>query len=75
MFYDVKKMQEVGFYRFDLGLPGNLVNVPDEDYYDKGIRRWGGSNAFEVYENGGATAMCAGVSVSAAAPLPKRLIW
>jgi len=51
-----KKMQEVGFYRFDLGLPGNLVNVPDEDYYDQGTSRWGGSNAFEVYENGGASA-------------------
>jgi len=51
-----KKMQEVGFYRFDIGLPGNLVNVPDEDYYDKGISRWGGANAFEVYENGGASA-------------------
>ncbi|MHC4362105.1 MAG: MGH1-like glycoside hydrolase domain-containing protein, partial [Planctomycetota bacterium] len=51
-----KKMQEVGFYRFDLGLPGNLINVPDEDYYDQGTSRWGGRNAFQVYENGGASA-------------------
>ena len=52
----LKKMKEVGFDRFDLGLPGNLVNVPNEDYYEKGKSRWGGSNAFEVYENGGASA-------------------
>ncbi|MHC4259073.1 MAG: MGH1-like glycoside hydrolase domain-containing protein, partial [Planctomycetota bacterium] len=51
-----KKMQEVGFYRFDLGLPGNLVNVPDADYFDQGTSRWGGANAFQVYENGGASA-------------------
>lgn len=51
-----KKMQEVGFNRFDLGLPGNLINVPDPEYYDRGLSRWGGANAFEVYENGGASA-------------------
>jgi len=52
----LKKMREVGFYRFDLGLPGNLVNVPAEDYYDQGTPRWGGENAFQIYENGGASA-------------------
>ncbi len=51
-----KKMQEVGFDRFDLGLPGNLVNIPDADYFDQGTSRWGGRNAFQVYENGGASA-------------------
>ncbi|MHC4212623.1 MAG: MGH1-like glycoside hydrolase domain-containing protein [Planctomycetota bacterium] len=51
-----KKMQEVGFNRLDLGLPGNLVNVPDADYFDQGTSRWGGRNAFQVYENGGASA-------------------
>ena len=50
-----KKIQEVDFNRFDLGLPGNLVNVPAADYYEKNAR-WGGSNAFGVYENGGASA-------------------
>ncbi len=51
----LEKMREVHFERFDLGLPGNLVNVPAEDYYEKNTR-WGGSNAFQVYENGGASA-------------------
>jgi len=50
------KMRQAGFDRFDLGLPGNLVNVPDEDYYERGKRRWGGGNAFGVYENGGTSA-------------------
>lgn len=50
-----RKMHEVGFHRFDLGLPGNLVSVPQEDYYEH-ARRWGGANAFQVYENGGASA-------------------
>ena len=50
-----EKMRQVGFHRFDLGLPGNLVNVPAEDYYVKAGSRWGGSNAFQVYENGGAS--------------------
>ncbi len=51
----LKKMKEVGFNRFDLGLPGNLVNIPAEDYYEESPR-WGGSNAFQKYENGGASA-------------------
>ncbi len=49
------KLDEVGYDRFDLGLPGNLINVPKEDYYEEKTR-WGGSNAFENYENGGASA-------------------
>ena len=51
-----QKMQEENFDRFDIGLPGNLINVPKEDYYEKDLPRWGGANAFGVYENGGASA-------------------
>jgi len=55
-----KKMKEVGFDRFDLGLPGNLINVPDspeekDEYFHMGFARFGGANAFQVYENGGAS--------------------
>jgi len=67
-----KKMQEVGFHRFDLGLPGNLVNIADEDYYDRGKRRWGGANAFEVYENGGASASHAYYTLAALYKLGRR---
>lgn len=49
------KMKEVGFNRFDLGLPGNLIVVPQEDYHGKNTR-WGAQGNFQVYENGGASA-------------------
>ncbi|HEV2494057.1 MAG TPA: hypothetical protein VG204_13410 [Terriglobia bacterium] len=55
------KMKEVGYDRFDLGLPGNLIPIRKEDYNAVGIE-WGGperddgSDAFQNYENGGATA-------------------
>jgi hypothetical protein len=56
----LQKMKEVGFNRFDLGLPGNLVPIRKEDYTD-GRKRYGGStqedgsDGFQIYENGGAT--------------------
>jgi hypothetical protein len=54
------KMQEVGYNNFTLGIPGNLIPIRREDYtiYDS---RWGygekqdGSDAFQRYENGGAS--------------------
>ncbi len=55
------KMSEVGYTDFSLGLPGNLVPVKRVDYVHKDIR-WGGgmkedgSDGFQIYENGGATA-------------------
>ena len=55
-----KKMQETGFTNFTLGLPGNLVSVRHEDYTHHDPR-WGGgvkedgSDAFQRYENGGAS--------------------
>ena len=54
------KMEEVGFTDFTLGVPGNLVSVRREDYTHP-IPRWGGgekedgSDAFQRYENGGAS--------------------
>jgi hypothetical protein len=54
------KMEEVGFNDFTLGLPGNLVSVWRKDYTHPDPR-WGGgdkedgSDAFERYENGGAS--------------------
>jgi len=55
------EMKEVGYNRFDMGLPGNLIAVRKEDYNSVGIE-WGGpvkedgSDAFQNYENGGASA-------------------
>lgn len=55
------KMKQVGFTRFDLGLPGNLLPVRKEDYVEASHRFGGpsladGSDGFQIYENGGATA-------------------
>jgi hypothetical protein len=55
------KMKEVGYHRFEFGLPGNLIPVRSDDYITKN-RRWGGSlkadgsDGFQIYENGGASA-------------------
>ena len=54
------KMKEVGYTRFDLGLPGNLISVAKKDYVDHNPRFGGGNNednsdGFQRYENGGAT--------------------
>jgi len=54
------KMNEVGYTDFSLGLPGNLISVRKEDYTHPDPR-WGGgqledgSDAFQRYENGGAS--------------------
>lgn len=55
------KMDSVGYRNFALGLPGNLVPVRRADYVDNdprfgGSKREDGSDSFQVYENGGATA-------------------
>ena len=53
------KIKEVGYTRFDLGLPGNLVPVAKNDYAPKApgsSQREDGRDGFEVFENGGATA-------------------
>lgn len=54
------KMQEAGYNDFTLGIPGNLVSIRREDYTHH-EPRWGGgekedgSDAFQRYENGGAS--------------------
>ncbi len=55
------KMKDVGYSNFELGLPGNLIPIRREDYVDLdprfgGPRQADGSDGFQVYENGGATA-------------------
>ena len=71
------KMREVGYARFDLGLPGNLVCVPRKDYVHLD-RRWGGgerednSDGFQIYENGGASACFAYFTLAALCKLDRR---
>ena len=68
------KMKSVGFNRFDLGIPGNLIPVRKGDYTQ---HNWAGSkgvgepeledgtDAFQFYENGGATSSFAYFTVKA----------
>ena len=54
------KLRQVGYDRFQYGLPGNLVPVRQEDYvtdkhYAGGSVSPDGSDGFQIYENGGAT--------------------
>ena len=71
------KMKEVGYTRFDLGLPGNLIPIAKKDYIDC-ERRWGGSSkedgsdGFQIYENGGATACHAFFTIAALYDLGRR---
>lgn len=56
------KMKDVGYNKFSMGLPGNLITVALKDYVHKtadghlggGVRQ-DNSDGFENYENGGAT--------------------
>jgi hypothetical protein len=55
------KMKEVGYTHFEYGLPGNLIPIRHGDYVDRDKRFGGsskedGSDGFQIYENGGATA-------------------
>lgn len=64
------KMNEVGYTNFALGLPGNLIPVARKDYAHHNPRFGGGkkedgSDAFQIYENGGATACFAYYFVAA----------
>ena len=71
------KMKTVGYHRFDLGLPGNLVPIPRKDYVDL-QRRWGagqkedGSDSFQIYQNGGASACFAYFTLAALYDLGRR---
>ena len=71
------KLKAVGYKRFDLGLPGNLIPVPRNDYVSQDPR-WGGgakadnSDGFQRYENGGATACFAYFTLAALYDLGRR---
>jgi len=64
------KMKEVGYRRFEYGLPGNLIPIRRDDYLEA-REEWGGgvkedgSDGFQIYENGGATACFAYFTIQA----------
>jgi hypothetical protein len=63
------KMKEVGYTNFELGLPRNLIPIRREDYEDLnpaagGPKKADGSDSFQIYENGGATAAFAYYTVA-----------
>jgi len=64
------EMKEVGYTHFEYGLPGNLIPIRREDYVDHDKRFGGpekedGSDGFQIYENGGATACYAYFTIQA----------
>jgi hypothetical protein len=66
----LEKMKQVGYNRFDLGLPGNLIPIRKEDYVDLNPRYGGpkkadGSDGFQTFENGGASACYAYFTIEA----------
>ncbi len=71
------KMKEVGYTRFDLGLPGNLIPIRRADYVHLDKRFGGpdledGSDGFQIYENGGATACYAYFTIQALRDLGRK---
>ena len=73
------KLKEVGYDKFNMGLPGNLVAVPLKDYVHKepdGLRGGGvlpdNSDGFQNYQNGGATACFAFFTLAALYDLDRR---
>ena len=69
------KMREVGFDRFQLGLPGNLVPIRKTDYGANTLgspKEEDGSDSYGVFENGGATAAMAYFYIQALYQLGRR---
>ena len=71
------KMKAAGYTHFEYGLPGNLIPVRREDYVDHDKRFGGpqkedGSDGFQIYENGGATACYAYFTLQALYQLGRR---
>ena len=73
------KIKEAGYDKFEMGLPGNLVSVALKDCVDKrGHGRFGcgtrpdNSDAFQNYENGGATGAFAFFTLAALYDLGRR---
>jgi hypothetical protein len=64
------KLNEVGYNNFERGLPGNLIPVRREDWEDLNPNagapmKADGSDGFQIYENGGATAAFAYYTIAA----------
>lgn len=73
------KMKEVGYDKFNMGLPGNLVTVALKDYVHRTPDgRYGGgvkpdnSDGFQNYENGGATGSFAFFTLAALYDLGRK---
>jgi hypothetical protein len=69
------KLKEVGYTRFDLGLPGNLVPIRKADYIPGAPgapQKDDGSDSYGIYENGGATACYAYFYIQALYQLGRR---
>jgi hypothetical protein len=74
------KMKEVGYTRFELGLPGNLIPVRKGDYVHENSpphitgepKLDDGSDGFQYYENGGATGCWSYFTIKALFNLGRR---
>lgn len=69
------KLREVGYSRFDLGLPGNLVPIAKDDYGKATLgtpAKADGSDSFGTFENGGASACYAYFYIQALYQLGRR---
>ena len=73
------KMREVGYDRFDMGLPGNLITIALKDYVHRTKDgRYGGgvlpdnSDGFQNYENAGATGAYAFFTLAALYDLGRK---
>ena len=73
------KMQEVGYDKFNMGLPGNLITVALKDYVHKnpdghvgGGVRPDNADGFQNYENGGATGCFAFFTLAALYDLGRK---
>lgn len=69
------KMSEVGYTRFELGLPGPLVIIPKSDYGHGALgspQRDDGTDTWQVFEHGGATACFASYYIQALYKLGRR---
>jgi hypothetical protein len=75
----LSKMKEVGYDKFNMGLPGNLITVPLKDYVHKdpqaihggGVRE-DNADGFQNYENGGATGCFAFFTIAALYDLGRK---
>lgn len=69
------KMKQVGYNRFDLGLPGPLTVIPKSDYGVGALgspQRDDGTDTWQVFEHGGATACFANFYIQALYKLGRR---